>query len=311
MGSHSAPVIPRRALESLRPVVVLLGVVALLAVVAAATVADRPRFAGSGSSDPTWVLDLGGSVVAIGAAVSLAMLAYAFWPGRSFRRKKSDETEVLEVPDRLPLDWVDRVVFALMLLVPLALLTGLVVIARDGGRSRAPTAAPTKPSIASPQGRVAPTRHGSRGTPDLDWWFIAGAVGTVGIIAGGALVAGRRPRDEPRAVEGAARGSLLGALDESLDALRGEPDERRAVIAAYARMELLLERVGVGRARWETPFEYLDRVLARLGAEARVAATLTELFEQAKFSRHRVTGAMKAAALDALLTLRDSVAKAA
>jgi hypothetical protein len=101
------------------------------------------------------------------------------------------------------------------------------------------------------------------------------------------------------------------AVDQSLDELVSEPDSRRAVIAAYARMERLLQNASLRREQWETPFEYLDRVLVELGATAEAAGTLTELFEWAKFAPHPVTVAMKQEALDALMALRESVQAAA
>ena len=41
---------------------------------------------------------------------------------------------------------------------------------------------------------------------------------------------------------------LAAALDESLDDLRNDPDLRRAIIAAYARMETALGAAGIPRA---------------------------------------------------------------
>ena len=42
---------------------------------------------------------------------------------------------------------------------------------------------------------------------------------------------------------------LAAAVDESLDDLRAEPDPRRAVIAAYARLERVLAAHGLPRGR--------------------------------------------------------------
>ena len=92
----------------------------------------------------------------------------------------------------------------------------------------------------------------------------------------------RRGRRTPEQLEELGR-----ALDEAIDDLRRDPDPRRAVIAAYARMEQALTSYGFPRRPSEAPYEYLRRVGRELEAEEPVAA-LTELFEVAKFSEHSV-----------------------
>ena len=77
-------------------------------------------------------------------------------------------------------------------------------------------------------------------------------------------------------------------LDDTLDDLRAEADPRRAVIAAYARLERVLAANGVARRTSETPDEYLVRVLGDLELRAGCDRTPDELFEQAKFSHHEV-----------------------
>jgi hypothetical protein len=97
------------------------------------------------------------------------------------------------------------------------------------------------------------------------------------------------------------------ALDESLDDLRSEPDLRRAIIAAYARMERTLAGAGIPRRASETPFEYLARALQALDASAAAVARLTDLFEWAKFSQHEPVPSMRDDAIDALVALRDEL----
>jgi hypothetical protein len=88
-----------------------------------------------------------------------------------------------------------------------------------------------------------------------------------------------------------------------------EPDSRRAVIAAYARMERWLNYAGYGRQLWEAPFEHLDRVVVGLGATAAVGATLAGLYERAKFDNRPCGPDMKAQALQALADLRADLAR--
>ena len=96
------------------------------------------------------------------------------------------------------------------------------------------------------------------------------------------------------------------ALDEAIDDLRRDPDPRRAVIAAYARMEQALTVFGLARKPAEAPYEYLHRVAKELEAEAPIEA-LTELFEVAKFSEHSVDETMRGRAIDALTAVRAEV----
>ncbi|MGH2934375.1 MAG: DUF4129 domain-containing protein [Gaiellaceae bacterium] len=132
--------------------------------------------------------------------------------------------------------------------------------------------------------------------------FVAFAVAVVAV----ALVARsrRRPQREWRF---RSQESLAAALDESLDDLRNEPDLRRAIIAAYARMERTLAAAGLPRRASEAPLEYLGRALGALDASAASVARLTELFEWAKFSQHAPEPAMRDEAIDALVAVRDEL----
>ncbi|HYA09107.1 MAG TPA: DUF4129 domain-containing protein, partial [Gaiellaceae bacterium] len=97
------------------------------------------------------------------------------------------------------------------------------------------------------------------------------------------------------------------ALDESLDDLRNEPDLRRAIIAAYARMERALAGAGLARRPAETPLEYMERALTSLDTSAAGVRRLTVLFEWAKFSQHEPEPAMRDEAIDALIAVRDEL----
>ncbi|HEX3805545.1 MAG TPA: DUF4129 domain-containing protein [Gaiellaceae bacterium] len=100
---------------------------------------------------------------------------------------------------------------------------------------------------------------------------------------------------------------VLASIEGAIDDLEAEPDARRAVIAAYARMERVLARHGLRRKQSETAVEYLGRVLLGLTSRADAVTRLTGLFEQAKFSHHEIDGAMKQEAIDALRTIRDDL----
>ena len=63
---------------------------------------------------------------------------------------------------------------------------------------------------------------------------------------------------------------LVLALERTIADLRAEPDPRKAVIAAYAQMELALAEAGLPRDPAEAPREYLGRVLPEVGAQNRL-----------------------------------------
>jgi Domain of unknown function (DUF4129) len=104
---------------------------------------------------------------------------------------------------------------------------------------------------------------------------------------------------------------LATVLDETLDDIREERDARRAVIAAYARLEQVFAAHGVPREPTEAPDEYLTRVLASLDVPRRAATRLTELFAAARFSDHVIPHDMKDEAIDALVEARNALRLAA
>jgi hypothetical protein len=135
-------------------------------------------------------------------------------------------------------------------------------------------------------------------------------VAVVLALAGGTVVlllASRGARRAP-GLPRVRREELVSlALDESLDDLRNDPDLRRAIIAAYARMEGVLAGVGLPRHPSEAPFEYMERALASLETSAAAAERLTALFEWAKFSQHEPGPEMRDDAVAALVAVRDEL----
>jgi len=132
----------------------------------------------------------------------------------------------------------------------------------------------------------------------------------VALFAGATIfiVAGRsRKRMRPLSWRSSTRHAASVALDESLDDLRNEPDLRRAIIAAYARMEAALGGAGIARRPSEAPLEYLERALTSLDTSADGVRRLTVLFEWAKFSQHDPEPAMRDEAIEALVAVRDEL----
>ena len=170
--------------------------------------------------------------------------------------------------------------------------------------------------------------------PDLTWLLVlmAGA-GVVGLLAAAFVLAPQllrwRPRrphlrwrrrrrgrnGEPPATEPAeaepspaeAEADTEAArrmLDAALEPLREATDPRTAVVEAYARMEQVLASRELGRRIPEAPREYLARVLRQQGMPERSLTSLTELFEEARFSAHPISTSASALARTELETAR-------
>jgi hypothetical protein len=164
----------------------------------------------------------------------------------------------------------------------------------------------------SGQPRAAKERDPDDITPSF-LWAPAIAIGAIGVVAAAYLRAQRRVRrrDASEASDEALADELAALLDATLDDLRAEPDPRRAVIAAYARMERALAAYGLPRHAFEAPLEFLERLSPELTerhpAGLRLVFELTHLFERAKFSDHAVDEEMKADAIASLEALRDDL----
>jgi hypothetical protein len=101
-----------------------------------------------------------------------------------------------------------------------------------------------------------------------------------------------------------AAGSAFAA---SLADLEAEPDPRRAIVAAYARLLDGLDAAGFGRHPAEAPEEHLRRVLEQLRVPPAPLHTLVALFAEARFSEHPLTAGHKQTAIDAFRAARDSL----
>ena len=183
-----------------------------------------------------------------------------------------------------------------------------------GDRDQAPTS-----TVPSPSTLEVPAPPPEPGVVPL---LVAGValVAMVGIVVA-QLVADRRRRRPPRSP--AER--LVELLDDTLEDLEREPDPRRAVIAAWARMERGLAAAGLPRHPSEAPFEYATRVLETaldptapgspegFGGPVQLSSVhrLTGLFERAKFSHHSIGEHERDEAIAALRAVRRDLAEAA
>lgn len=176
-----------------------------------------------------------------------------------------------------------------------------------------PDAVRRLPTLPTVEGTATTDAAGERRAPQFRWLPVLVAGGTALLLAG-YFAARQRRRLALEASEETLVDELASLVEDTLEDLRDEPDPRRAVIAAYARMERALGAYGLPRQPFESPVEYLQRLapdLDELPGTARLVFELTHLFERAKFSAHVVDAEMKENAIATLLSLRAELLEAA
>jgi uncharacterized protein DUF4129 len=134
--------------------------------------------------------------------------------------------------------------------------------------------------------------------------LIAGSLVLALVVGVVAAVVAKRLRGDDWAQEAALSAALDEVLADTLDDLRAEKSPRRAVIRAFARMEKTFAAHNVQREPSETPREYVERALDRLGVSSASVRQLTKLYERAKFSRLEIDEGMKTDAIAALAGVR-------
>jgi hypothetical protein len=171
-----------------------------------------------------------------------------------------------------------------------------------------PNSAATSTTATSP-GKAQKGKNGRHPAPpqhvQFRWDELAVILAVLTVL--GVLAVRSRAKLGPPTDRSGATEALAEALDESLDDLRTDPDLRRAIIAAYARMERALAAAGLPRHHAEAPLEYLERVLLELDTSATAVRRLTDLFLWARFSHHEPEPAMRDEAIDALVAVRDEL----
>jgi hypothetical protein len=274
----------------------------LLAAIVGMTSTETPWQSG-GSGGRSTAPAIVGEVLVVLLAVVVCVLVALVWiltPGRRSLRKRRGALVSEDVREGL---WASFLVLIAGVVVLGGLVAALYFLLGRVGTVEPPTpggvgagtgAGPSLPP-PGPASPVSPIFH----------WFVLGLLASTAILVPVALVARHMLRERGTAAEpehGAPHEQVVRAVEDSIDDIERDPDARRAVIRAYARMERAFGDAGIPREPSEAPFEFVGRSLQRLRVSPASAGRLAELFERARFSRHAVDAATKQ---EALRTLRE------
>ena len=261
---------------------------------------------------PDWLIV---AAVAALAGASLILIAILFPGPRRPRKKGEQEYEMYYEPRKAPLAVALLLIF-LALAPPGILATSILWLdrnevllhGRSSGIGTEATPASPKPRTPPSAGGDAATRPASPITADL-----LGALALLGGFGGLAVMLWLRFGDRLtrlRADDERPRERLVAAIEESLEDLRLEFDPRTAIIKCYRRFERGLAAAELPRAPWQTPIEFMRAALGKLPLPAAAVASLTGLFEIARFSRHAVGPAERESAWRSLAEIREALDRA-
>jgi uncharacterized protein DUF4129 len=267
----------------------------LLAAVAIASTGDTPLGGGSVRPPSDRLTDVLVSLLLVLIVAGIPVFVVLLF----FRRHAVGELERLGVRRKRGALGTVAVLVAVGLLIAISL---KIAADRSGEQSlRIPTVS-TTPADGGSDGQAADEPY----RPQFATAAVVVVLGVAAAAAAAALLSSRARRRRLGDTQELAL-VLADVLEETLDDLRAEPDPRRAVIAAYARLERALAAYGLPRRPSEAPREYLERIFADLEVGRRSVERLTALFTQAKFSQHEIGAATKEEAIDALETVRQEL----
>jgi hypothetical protein len=258
---------------------------------------------------PDWIVI---ATVAALAAASCILLA-SILPRPRPRRKKGEEPyELYYEPRKVP-PIIVMFLLVLALTPPGILAASILWLDRNEGMPYGQRGnLLEQPHQASPRrlGQPADTDDRPRRSSSAVTTGLLGALavlagfGSLGLMLwlryGGRLA--RQPFDDER-----SRGPLAAAVDESIEDLRLEPDTRVAIIKCYRRFERALAAAELPRPPWQTPVEFMRAALSQLPLPAAAVASLTELFEIARFSQHTVGPEERENAWQSLVDIREAL----
>jgi Domain of unknown function (DUF4129) len=288
----------RRAETVLRVALVL-----LLLGVAAQGLSGRRHLDWAAISDApgsTWV---GLVLIAAATFVVVASLRTLWRMLRVTRETVDDEAMVSIEGSRVT--WVGYLAAAAVIAVAIFLVYLLV---------RSAVYVPLKlndPGAANVVGPPANPRAGNLSSTDR--WALLFAVLTGGGLAIALMILRRRAdlaeeevSDDEEPSDQTSLAEAVAAAEEVLDSY-GD-DTRAAIIAAYTAMESQLVASGTMRRASDTPSDFVLRALTASRVSRGAATRLTDLFREARFSRHPMAPTAREDAARALARVADDLA---
>jgi hypothetical protein len=286
---------PRRGGSTARTLVIGVAVIVLVAVVAVASTGSVPTGPGGGARRPSeGLLDTALSLFIVLMVLCTVLVAVML----TFFRRYDPAAGAPK--RRSPLQSIVSFVVSLAL---------LAIIIRALAGSSGERSGLRLPFAGNADGSAADADR-TRYEPELAVWPVVAVVALLAISALAVWLSARGRRKARGLSAATPREALADVLGETLDDLRAEEDPRRAVIAAYARMERALAAAGLPRSPSEAPEEYLDRALEAVDLSPRAAGRLTALFAWARFSVHDVRPEMKDEAIETLEQVQHELAAA-
>jgi hypothetical protein len=244
---------------------------------------------------PDWL------VIASVAALSISSVTFIalIW---SRRRQDEDEDELQQEPQRT--SPALATFFFFLTLTPPTLLAWAIIAQSDGSGIWGLLTGGPLPNVFA-QFDAEPAVPASPVT--------TGLIGTIALLAGfGSLVLvlwlylATQPHWRP-GVAGSPRTPLANAVEDSLEDLQREVDPRTAIIKIYSNFERALAGADAARRPWQTPIEFMHLALARMPLPPAAVASITRLFELARFSHHRLGAEERDSAWRSLIEIRAAL----
>jgi Domain of unknown function (DUF4129) len=275
---------PRPGGSGRRTLAVAVAVIALVAVVAIASGGSAPSGSVGAHRPSNGLLDAVVSLAVVGTAAAGVLVAVMV----PLFGRHAPEGRMRKRPG--PVQSLVTFVVSVAL---------LVIVVRVLAGSAGPRLRPAAPPPGG-AGSTGADSSSARYEPHFALWPVLAvlALAAAAVVAWWLAARGRREARGP--LRAAPHEALADVLAETLDDLRAERDPRKAVIAAYSRMERALAASGLPREPSEAPEEFLGRVLAEVAVSRSAATRLTSLFTWARFSGHDVRPEMKDEAIDTL-----------
>lgn len=234
----------------------------------------------------SWTFDV---VAVIQVGIGVLIIGAILWSLIASRRQREEQPSRRRAPRRRRPPWA-----VLLVLVAISLLIWLIP------RQHRETPEEAAPDFTISEVDFLPVENLGNA-----WPLLVLAAGTM-LAAFAVSQLGSTSADEDDDID---PGPLLAdALDEVLEDLASTDDPRAAIITAYRTIERELTGAGLGRRSSEAPREYLRSVLAAANVAPEAIITLTDLFEQARFSLHPMDDTDRRAAIEAMESVRSALA---